>query len=533
MINRMQDSFVVIAVLVTVVILYSMTADRYLSNDSAQYLSTISQLLQGHGLKTTAIYYEVQAVAGIPGPQTVWPPGIALLGALAVYATGLDSINAMSLVNSIAHGLTVLLLYWILLQLGIGRRIAGFISLSYLGYWLAWPLALSSLSEPVYTLALLAVSACLLKAFDRAALNRNWLILASLTVTAALLIRYQAVVIVISLCLTVFFTLVRHMRIPGALVLATLLGVPALLVFLVLTIRNLHITGVLTGGPSAGEANRLTDIAIQLKQALIAIIGAGDSPYTRIAALILVLALVSWFGMAFYRGGWRFPREDKSRAVAMYGFSATFLTCLLVIGLSARTTVYVNEARYFSVLLPLFIVSMAAFRPATESAHPFQHQRAPSGLLGIAAAALVFLVIVNAKSQWGQPLYEVNAEALRKQLDYRVDGEPIIDLLRNAASLSTPVMSNQPQMMHIILRRPTVGVPEKRLTAHDWNSQEILALANKFQVEWLCILRKSPIGAEDGSEDYLWQLVGHEPAYLEKILMNDSVALYRFTQDSQ
>ena len=43
----------------------------HVSNDGAQYLSTIDQILAGNGLRTSTIYYDIQAQFGMPAYQTV------------------------------------------------------------------------------------------------------------------------------------------------------------------------------------------------------------------------------------------------------------------------------------------------------------------------------------------------------------------------------------------------------------------------------------------------------------------------------
>lgn len=70
-------AYMFVAVALIVVFLMRSASTDYYSNDAAQYWSTISNLLQGRGLKTSAVYYEVQAVHGMPAHQTVWPPGLA------------------------------------------------------------------------------------------------------------------------------------------------------------------------------------------------------------------------------------------------------------------------------------------------------------------------------------------------------------------------------------------------------------------------------------------------------------------------
>jgi len=98
-------------------VLTLLASSDYFSNDAAQYWSVISNLLEGRGLKTSAVYYEVQAAHGMPAHQTVWPPGLPLLAAGLAWSTGMDGVHAIVILNALAHGATALLIYWLVWRL--------------------------------------------------------------------------------------------------------------------------------------------------------------------------------------------------------------------------------------------------------------------------------------------------------------------------------------------------------------------------------------------------------------------------------
>lgn len=64
-------------------------------------------------------------------------------------------------------------------------------------------------------------------------------------------------------------------------------------------------------------------------------------------------------------------------------------------------------------------------------------------------------------------------------------------------------MSNQSQALHVVLRRPTLGIAERRLTSRVWSAEDVRQQAVNFGVEYVVVFPTLPQGNPAADEDYI------------------------------
>jgi len=205
---------------------------------------------------------------------------------------------------------------------------------------------------------------------------------------------------------------------------------------------------------------------------------------------------------------------------------------ILVYGLAATASGLAIDGRYFLVSIPVLIVGLAAlWQPSVESGANTAAGNS-SGKLGrlsfqaFAVASLV-LTLVNLSSFIGFLERGAAPRQIEEALSVKLDNQSIAAILESAGSLDAPIMSNQSQALHVVLRKPTVGVPENRLTPTVWTPDLLVDYAQKFGVEYLVVFKNMAMGWPDGRDDYVWQMVGKEPASVATLYADDAIVLYR------
>ena len=507
--------------------LWSVSSVDFLSNDGAQYLSTVDQILAGHGVRTTTIYYDVQASNGIPALQTIWPPGLPALVALVAKTARLSSASAYGLVNAAAHGATVLLVYWILRR-WLAITLAAAMACGLLFYSVNWQLALGGLSEPLFTFCAIIASASLVKAFETNRPSHWWLAVAGLATGATFLVRYVGIAFAGSLALVALFEWRRRTDKKAALVdVAMLLG-PAALLISGLFLRNLMGIGRLTGAVSAARGPTVPELMFQTKWALVSLLGGGETLPARATGVMLLAAGSAWITCVILdarRGAKAHTFTAGRQAVAVYALSGAAGLIVLVYTMALRKTGVSIEGRYFAPCIPMLLIGAAASWPASTKS--MSRWRRP-----LAVAVAVFTVALLALNALAVPAWlqgNTGPRQIARALGAEHQSQTLRQLLTEAASDNTPVLSNQSQALHIVLRRPTLGVPERRLTPTVWSPDEILRVARRFGSRHLVIFRAMPLGGRDGSEDYVWRIAGREPPGLIKVHQDESVILYQIS----
>lgn len=506
---RFQQTPVELAGFVLVVCVGLMTillaGPGYVANDGAQYLSTIEQILAGNGIRTSAIYYEVQAQFGMPALQTVWPPGLPLLAAGVSLLTGLSGLHAVALISAVAHCGTAIAIFWLCARLLAGDRVSAVIvAVAYVLYVPALTLTIEVLSEPLFIAGLVA-GACLLHAGLTSRTERERLALfaaASLCVGLACTFRYLGIAFVGALGLVGIWQIVRGRMSPASFKAGVALVVPAIVIVALLLGRNYAITGRLTGGPEGPRALEFGEIVLQSRWAIQVLLGDTRFWHGKLLVAFFVLGAGGWVAVRLSAQDWgAYLRRDERVGVAILAFLGSAATVALLLMMTLRKTGVMVEARYLVPCVPMLLIGVAALWPRDAAAASLEGFGRRWRSAAIAGTALVTCGYLAAFSEFArQGAYPARLEAILSQ---KVGTTSARDLLRAAASTKSPVMSNQSQALHVVLGRPTLGIAERRLTSRVWSAEDVRQQAANFGVEYVVVFPTLPQGNPAADEDYI------------------------------
>ena len=158
----------------------------YASPDSAFYVGTARNLLDGHGFT---------APPGSP-PLSHFPPLFPLLLAAIGWVTGLDPLDVAGIVNPLLLGVTALLVAVVVRRrsgsvgLGVAASAAVVVAVDLLVYFA------SALTEPLFVVLVLGAMVSLAAAVDRG--GRGWWVAAVACTAGACLTRYVGVALVVA-----------------------------------------------------------------------------------------------------------------------------------------------------------------------------------------------------------------------------------------------------------------------------------------------------------------------------------------------
>ena len=174
------------AVIGTVALLVVTRKGAYASPDSAFYVGTARNLLDGHGFT---------APPGSP-PLSHFPPLFPLLLAGIGWVTGLDPLDVAGVVNPLLLGVTAVLVAVVVRRrsgsvgLGVAASTAVVVAVDLLVYFA------SALTEPLFVVLVLGAMVSLAAAVDRG--GRGWWVAAVACTAGACLTRYVGVALVVA-----------------------------------------------------------------------------------------------------------------------------------------------------------------------------------------------------------------------------------------------------------------------------------------------------------------------------------------------
>jgi hypothetical protein len=239
-----------------------------------------------------------------------------------------------------------------------------------------------------------------------------------------------------------------------------------------------------------------------------------------------MLAVFSAFAIDLIRR-WRgagvtwLPEHPLQRTVLLYALTGAFLSTSIIVLFAARSTFYSLEERYFLPALVFGVVACLAFWPRqlVEQSRAGQHWLAPAAAI-LAIAVQTHYVV----TRWSQ---DTLLAALGRALMERTNGASLADRLKDETPQDRPIASNQSQLLHLLLGRPTFGVPERRLTPRPWAPADVVSAIQRANAHHLVVFRRLPLGERDGSSDFVWQLDSAGHPDLTLVLRTDDISLYR------
>jgi hypothetical protein len=247
-------------------------------DDGVQYLSTAANWLSGNGFSTNALIYEPHFQGVLPAPQTVWPPGLPFLQAM-VSMTGIELKAAALLINLSANVLSALFVYLILRRCRTGTLFAITSAVIYYVAAPSWMFAAALISEPLFTLFLLASVYYLPDEDGRQA--ERWL-LSGLLLAASIFTRYSAVFGAAAIVIALFLLLIIRARRDGLVYFTkgvkglALFGFLPALAFALLLYRTRVLTGTVERRTGVIESKTVAETFIRLAEEASVLTGFRD-----------------------------------------------------------------------------------------------------------------------------------------------------------------------------------------------------------------------------------------------------------------
>ncbi len=445
------------------------------SNDGAEYLSVARNLRSGRGLVTSILYYdEHHRLAGVPVPQTVFPPGFPILIA-ATSLLGLPMDRAALVVDLCCYQLVALLVYRIARRNGGSPRAASVLAVLWLLTVLAWNSVLWRASEMPFILLTLVSAAFLL---DDSMGSMVW---AGSAAAAGLLVRYAGVFWIVAAGLWLCVDLLRPRRARAAACRLVAFGVLPGLTALSLFLRNHFLVGDAKGGnPFVAQRGPLT--ALRSAARVVGDLSGfslGGLAERRPAELVVVACLLACLVAA----GMRLRRETSAASKTPEAARTPFASLAMTyIGASLVLLVYLemttNVGQDGRLLLPLlpFVLLLAPAGVAVLAGGPKAESR-----IGLVAAG-VFL--------WGQatllPSSRVREARATRYATVRDSFERLVaDGALAPWEGASPILTNEPHLLGEASGGPVLGLTGPPYAAQVWTTERVRELAAKKGVRYL------------------------------------------------
>jgi len=487
-------------------------AAPYITNDGYQYLDAASNFARGAGLCTRIAHFDEQVTGRMPVPFTHFAPGYPLLAA-ALSRSGLPVETAGWLISALGFLVTVWLIWDVGLVLGARPPVIAAVALLWISNSEALRLASFVVTEDVFTAALMALAALMLRDM-RDAGRRPWLLPAiGAAAGVSYWLRYAGLFLVPVAVIYILWRWRRHRAtLPWAaagLLAAGMLVVP-------IQIRNIVYTGSWRGGFTGAGGNKLSVVlGAAVKSFYHLVLGAGVPVRLDIwlAGSALSLLLLCFFAIRQPRRAWKFPPG----APAWMGLLlAAYLGGIL---LTALTSIAMELARYFMPVYPLLLACFAALISPVAVGRRY---------VAVAVMALAVIVIQSRSLAIGPtpPRHVIVRETLRQRTP---DGMTVEQWLRNRLAPEDVLVAVNGQAVHYALQRPVVALIDPRGSNRPVDQAAFHSLMALYGSRYLLVFPGADaiLAPEQNAIPFLRSLAaGDSPQWLSPAIRAPNVAVY-------
>ncbi len=287
-------------------IVWSQWDPTLIMNDGIGYLSTAANWLKGKGFSTNAPIYIPHFEGRMPARETVWPIGYPAAIAIASY-TGLSLQKAALALNLFAHFLSAILVFVILRRCHVNRASAIVAAIVFYFTTEGWFLAVTLLSEPLFTLFVLTTLAVLPNTTD---FSLRRLLFCAVLLALATTIRYSAAITAVSFAAGMGLVCLWQSRRAGlarligqtlALALFTLVSLGG---YAALQLRIYNISGNIDRDTGTGEIHSVADTVYLFAEQSSVLTGfrdgslfQGDIDKWTFFAFVFAIALFALFAL--------------------------------------------------------------------------------------------------------------------------------------------------------------------------------------------------------------------------------------------
>jgi hypothetical protein len=518
-------------------------------NDSFQLASVARNLLDGHGLSTSIVYYDSQYAAGtMPAAQTVWPPGMPAAVAALAYL-GLDTDRAMFVVSLAGYAACPFLAASILRRIDTTPSSGTFLR------WVAVALVPLLTAANAYVavragtdgpfiafslLALLGYLKCSASSKKRA----SAMALIAAGVTGAIAFRYAGLFLLAAVAVTFLVEAwgVRSWRVVRDGVVA--LAVPAIFAAALL-VRNVIDAGNASGGMEARAWAPAGDVLKSTAAAVFALSGLTLQSYWQRLAL---LVLVSFVAGSLVRGAWlaatglmsarSTQASEVSPGIKAWIFAATYVaaTFLALVLVTFQRGADTLIDRYFLPLVPFVALACAiAWIPGALSARESRFLTTRAAWPSFTVTAWAALAVASFGVGQSRDLHR-RAEALRtdearavvmRGLEQRIGGETIAAWLAKRASVMHPLLSSSGQLVGGLTRLPVLALAPSVFSEHQWTTAEVREIVASYGVCHVLLHRLDTEGGGSTGRQFFADLrAGRVPDWLRLVHESAPIVVY-------
>jgi len=514
----MTNRLALVALLLTAGValgLYHGVSPLAITNDSVQYLDAAVNLRSGHGLSTNVAHFDEQVDYGrFPVPFTHFAPGYPLVIALVSY-TGIPPETAAGAIGALGF----LVCIWLMWDIGTQLDAPWQVLIPFCMLWITHTSALRFANtvgtETLFTAALLAMLAAMVRDL-RSAGSRPVLLLAiGAAPAAAYWVRYAGVFIVpVALLYALWRAWQTRAARPWAAGAAALTAAGAA----ALALRNTLYTGSWQGGFALARSRPIREMIAGTLRASYHVV-FGD----RVAARLdgwTVLAAVSLVPIVYWAlRGWKSLPRSQARCFA----SAAIWTGLLIgayiagIMLAALRSIASDYPRYYFPLYALVLVAAPSFSLVRDP-----RQYIASGLLAVAIAVSQGRSLLVRVPQPGAQLRAALAAEVSP-------GVSAAQWLRDHTRVNDPMVAVDGQMLHYFVQRPVVSIIEPVYSNRRTDSASFHALMHAYGARYLVVRPGAAPGEAPEQEaiPFLRDLAaGRAPSWLTLAVRGANIAVF-------
>ena len=480
-------------------VLAARTEETNILNDVAHYMSVAKNVAAGQGIVTDVGYYDLQHRLGkLPVPLTDWPAGYPIL-LVPFVAVGIPAPRAALFVSYAACWLSALVVVSIQKQHGINRFTSWLLAALFFTHVPMWYFARVGGAESSMLLFTLLSFLCVAR-WEHCQ-RWKWLVAAGLCAGIAFSMRYAGLFYIAALGL--YFG-GRWLFRPSKSAFADLLIVVAATSLLVLPvlIRNILEVGSLFGRPSASLPTSLSLVS-QVTWTISFLTGltkdtlrAGELP-----DLLTAIGLLGICGLlvkhTFQRlAEWSRARKGSANSelndkrlptspVTAEGPASVPMLAIVYVAFGSISLFvcaalfqfeYV-QARYFLAFVPYVGIAVTTIVSRGGTCNWY-----------LVAALLLSCTAHFRTWQINDPAVAVNQQ-LREDLQAKRGNLTLRQLLQNAATQESPVVSNLPQELALAISRPTLGVASTAFSVKEITSSNGAEFMQRFGARYLVFVK--------------------------------------------
>ena len=497
-------------------------------SDTAHYMSTARMIRDGNGIQSELVYYDEQAISGnIPAPQTVFPPGYPVATAVVSRVTGMSVHRVGRVICLASYAAIAPLIFLLAIGLGLRPGIAATCAAIWWGMLSGWVHVWCYSSDmPFMVLTLLS-----LLFYLKSAEKMMPLIVAGIAAALAVTVRYTGVFLGITygvVLLHRYRSELSGLRVGAFLRSAVVLIGPAVLTTVGLFVRNQSYVGKWSGGNNYSVHRTYSDVVKMFVYSIGQVIGfsINDLRSGHANDVLFVLSCVALAGgvvvLCVRHVMSKHIREGQAAEVR-------YSAILLYVPISLLLLIYLHKTRSSGIasrlMLPTFPLILLGgglvYQKLSEIGRLFQR------------LALIVFAMLLASAGIGQAefiaSYRTHARpsaAVSNAMTVEVaDGITLRHFLNVHCDSDNSLLSSMPQLTHLFVERPTVGLPIGFYNTEQlpWTVERVHSRVNRFRVRYV-LLVVPPDGSKHSAEFFSRVQNGEVPEWL-KVVHEEAGAL--------